>query len=386
MTFCFFWVARMILMTTYMLNDIPFKTIYLHGLIRTREGKKMSKSEPKTMIDPLESIEKFGADTLRIALILGTGPGQDLRLYPEKMESSWRFVNKIWNAGRYILISIPKETPIMPPKNASSDYARWLLHSLNNLIIYTQNGLNANRLSDVADNLRSFFWGEFCDWYLEMHKNSERSSEDDHILSYAFTTLLKLLHPYLPFVTEKLWGYFDQSKILASSEWPKPQKYNFQKAYSRIEIIKESISQIRALREKAKIAINKKIDATLESEKHEHLFKSHINLIISLAKLESLKINGKESKKNSEDLSSYFKDTLVSIDASLFDLKNEIDMIKKKIKMETDFLSKSQKKLNNVVFLKKAPEKIVSELRGKVISTEKKVFALKKRLMYLEKN
>ncbi len=380
----FFWVARMILMTTYMINEIPFKTVYLHGLIRTRDGKKMSKSEPKTIIDPLESIEKFGADSLRISLILGTGPGQDLRLYQEKLESSWRFANKIWNAGRYILITIQKDTSLDPPKTVDSELSGWLLHGLNNLILYTQAGLNTHRLSDVADNLKSFFWSNFCDWYLEMYKNSERSLEDNQVLAYAFTTLLKLLHPFLPFVTEKLWGFFDQSKILAISEWPQPQKYNFSLEYDRIEIIKECISEIRALREKTNISIKQKIEVTLESEKHAKLFRIHSRMIVSLARLDNLKIYEKESKNIKDDLCSYFKETLVTVEASLVNRKKEIDDLKKKLKTEMDFLEKSQKKLKNEGFLNKAPQKIVLELREKVALTEKTVFVLKKKLIDLD--
>ena len=119
MTFCF-WVARMILMTTFMIREVPFKTVYLHGLVRTRDGKKMSKSDPLTCIDPLESIRDYGTDALRLALIQGTGPGQDLRLYPEKLESCRRFANKVWNAGRYILMNIPSGTSLDPPQNVQN--------------------------------------------------------------------------------------------------------------------------------------------------------------------------------------------------------------------------------------------------------------------------
>ena len=381
----FFWVARMILMTTYMLEDVPFKTVYLHGLIRTREGKKMSKSEPKTMIDPLESIEKYGADALRIALILGTGAGQDLRLYTEKMESSRRFANKIWNAGRYLLITIPENTPISPPENFNSDLSKWLLHGLNDLIVNTQAGLESHRLSDVADKLKIFFWSDFCDWYLEMDKSSKRSKEDNQVLAYAFTTLIKLLHPYIPFVTEALWVYFNQPKILAVSDWPKPQSYNFSVAYNNIEIVKESVSQIRALREKAQIGINRKISASLKSSKHVDLFKTHRKLIIRLARLSELKIIEKGSKGLNANLSTYFLDTQVSIDASALDWKKEIQNIQKKIKTETVFLEKSQHKLTNNGFLSQAPKKIVSELKEKVVSTEKNIAALKKKIIDLEK-
>ena len=202
-------------MTTYMLQEIPFKTVYLHGLIRTREGKKMSKSDPSSVIDPLDSIEKYGTDALRIALVSGTGPGQDLRLYPEKMESSRRFANKIWNAGRYILMTIPVVTPITAPKVVNSDLAKWLLHGLNDLIKDTQSRLESHRLSDVADNLKSFFWGDFCDWYLEMDKNPNRTPEDNQVIAFAFTTLIKMLHLYVPFVTEALWREFKQPRTVS---------------------------------------------------------------------------------------------------------------------------------------------------------------------------
>ena len=381
----FFWVARMILMTTYMLQDVPFKTVYLHGLIRTREGKKMSKSDPKTVIDPLVSIDEYGADALRIALVLGTGPGQDLRLYPEKMESSRRFANKIWNAGRYILMAIPEGTPITPPQTVRSELANWLLHGLNDLIQSAQAGLESHRLSDVVDNLKSFFWGDFCDWYLEMDKNPERTDEDNQVLAYAFTTLIKLLHPYVPFVTEALWGQFRQPKMLVVTEWPQPNQYCFPEAYRRIELVKETISQIRALREKANIGLDKKVAATLDSAKNAELFRTHQNLIIRLARLSELQINKKTPDPESDSLGAYFQDTLASIEASAVDWKKEIEALQKKQAAESIFVEKSRKKLDNPGFLNKAPEQVVSELREKVTATEKTLQALKQQILELEK-
>ena len=381
----FFWVARMILMTTYMLQDIPFKTVYLHGLIRTRDGKKMSKSEPKTVIDPLVSIKEYGADALRIALILGTGAGQDLRLYPEKMESSRRFANKIWNAGRYILMTIPENTSIAAPANVKSELAQWLLHGLNVLISSTQANLETHRLSDVVDDLKSFFWGDFCDWYLEMDKNPHRSTEDNQVLSYSFSTLIKLLHPYVPFVTEALWGQFHQPKMLAVSEWPQIQPYHFKGAHDRIEIIKESISQIRALREKANIGLDKKITARLDSSKHAELFREHRKLIIRLARLSELNISKNTPKSVSEILSTYFQDTMASIEAPALDWGKEIETLQKKLKTESDFVEKSRSKLNNFGFINKAPEKVVTELRDKVSASKKTLSAIKQQILEMEK-
>jgi len=344
----------------------------------------MSKSDPKTVIDPLDSIEKFGADALRIALVSGTGPGQDLRLYPEKMESSRRFANKIWNAGRYILMTIPDGTPITAPQSVNSELAKWLLHGLNDLIKDTQSRLESHRLSDVADNLKSFFWGDFCDWYLEMDKNPNRTNEDNQVIAFAFTTLIKMLHLYAPFVTEALWREFQQPKMLAFSEWPQPLPYQFKASHQRIEIVKESISQIRALREKANIGLEIKMPATLYSTANASIFKEHQNLIIRLARLKELNISEKEPDAANELFGAYFHDTFASIDATFVDWKKEIQTLQKKFKSESGFVEKSRNKLDNPGFLSNAPEKVVTELRKKVIDTEKTLKALKQQIRDLE--
>jgi len=240
-------------------------------------------------------------------------------------------------------------------------------------------------LSDVADNLKNFFWGDFCDWYLEMDKNPQRSAEDNQVLAYAFSSLIKLLHPYVPFVTEALWGQFKQPEMLVVSEWPQVQPYQFKEAHGRIEIIKESISQIRALREKAKIGLDKKVSATLDSAKHAELFREHHQLIIRLARLSELNISEKTPEAVSDMLRAYFQDTLASIEASALDWKKEIETLQKKLKTESGFVQKSRSKLDNPGFLKQAPEKVVTELRDKVDATEKTLSALKQQILELEK-
>jgi len=382
----FFWVARMILMTTYMIREVPFETVYLHGLVRTREGKKMSKSDPATCIDPLESIEQHGTDALRLALIVGTGPGQDLRLYPEKLEACRRFANKVWNAGRYILMTIPEGTPVTPPQQVQSELAQWLLHGLNRLVQDVQESLTSYRLSDVIDNLRNFFWGEFCDWHLEMDKKPERSPEDNQVLAYAYTTLLKLLHPYVPFVTEALWSQFGQNKMLTVSDWPQPQPtHDFPESHARIELVKEAITQIRTLRDKASLGLDKKVAASLDSVAHAPLFESNHELIVRLARLSELEIRAVEPTPGNDALAAYFQDTLARIDASAVDWRKEIETLNKKLKSESDFLAKSGKKLDNPGFLGKAPEHVVSELRDKVAATEKTVEALRQQIQELER-
>ena len=380
----FFWVARMILMTTFMIREVPFKTVYLHGLVRTRDGKKMSKSDPLTCIDPLESIRDYGTDALRLALIQGTGPGQDLRLYPEKLESCRRFANKVWNAGRYILMNIPSGTSLNPPLNVQNEAARWLLHELDLLIGKTRQGLEAFRLSEVIDNLRSFFWGTFCDWYLEMDKRPDRNEEDNRVLAYALSTQLKLLHPYVPFVTEALWENLGQDKMLAKAPWPESQGYDFGESHQKIQLVCESVSQLRTLREKARLGLNQKVDAGIDSEPHAEVFEIHSGLIKRLARISELKIRKVPATPSGEALSSYFQDSLVSINANALDFSQEISNLQKQLNQENQFLTKSRNKLENPSFLNNAPDQVVLELREKVDSTEKTIDALKKQVIELE--
>ena len=380
----FFWVARMILMTTFMIREVPFKTVYLHGLVRTRDGKKMSKSDPLTCIDPLESIRDYGTDALRLALIQGTGPGQDLRLYPEKLESCRRFANKVWNAGRYILMNIPSGTSLDPPQNVQNEAARWLLHELDLLIGKTRQGLEAFRLSEVIDNLRSFFWGTFCDWYLEMDKRPDRNEEDNRVLAYALSTQLKLLHPYVPFVTEALWENLEQDKMLAKAPWPESQGYDFGESHQKMQLVCESVSQLRTLREKARLGLNQKVDAGIDSEPHAEVFEIHSGLIKRLARISELKIRKVPATPSGEALSSYFQDSLVSINANALDFSQEISNLQKQLNQENQFLTKSRNKLQNPGFLNNAPDQVVLELREKVDSTEKTIDALKKQVIELE--
>ena len=380
----FFWVARMILMTTFMIREVPFKTVYLHGLVRTRDGKKMSKSDPLTCIDPLESIRDYGTDALRLALIQGTGPGQDLRLYPEKLESCRRFANKVWNAGRYILMNIPSGTSLDPPQNVQNEAARWLLNELDLLIEKTQQGLDAFRLSEVIDNLRSFFWGTFCDWYLEMDKRPDRNEEDNRVLAYALSTQIKLLHPYVPFVTEALWENLGQDKMLAKAPWPESQGYDFGESHQKIQLVCESVSQLRTLREKARLGLNQKVDAGIDSEPHAEVFEIHSGLIKRLARISELKIRKVPATPSGEALSSYFQDSLVSINANALDFSQEISNLQKQLNQENQFLTKSRNKLQNPGFLNNAPDQVVLELREKVDSTEKTIDALKKQVIELE--
>jgi valyl-tRNA synthetase len=247
--------------------------------------------------------------------------------------------------------------------------------------------LEQYRLSDAIDQLRSFFWNEYCDWYLEIDKKPQRTAIDNQVLAYSFTTLLRLLHPFVPFVTEALWKEFHQPRLLIGSDWPLVvEQHEYPESHSSIEYIKEAITTIRALRDKARLGMDKQIPATLQSIQHTELLNEHKDLILRLARLSSLNIESKEPDVSNQDaaLSSYFSDTLALIDAGDVDWSEEILSLQKKLKKEEEFCKKSQQKLNNQGFLAKAPESVVLELREKLASSEKTMTALEKQLQELE--
>jgi valyl-tRNA synthetase len=217
----FFWVARMILMTTYVTGNIPFETVYLSGLIRTREGKKMSKSDPETCIDPLAMIAAYGADALRLSMIVGQSPGNDFRLYEEKIAGYRNFVNKLWNAARFVLLICEKEG-IDPKRLAAGSKQsvlsladRWILSVTQRLIGDVTEGLEHYRLSQVGEMLYDFVWSKYCDWYVELSKEQPNAP----VLLQVLRTILTLLHPYAPFVTEEIWAKVGEGMLMRQA-WP----------------------------------------------------------------------------------------------------------------------------------------------------------------------
>tara|TARA_B100001250_G_C19491502_1_gene653279 strand:- start:7 stop:693 length:687 start_codon:yes stop_codon:yes gene_type:complete len=213
-----------------------------------------------------------------------------------------------------------------------------------------------------------------------MDKRPDRGEEDNRVLAYALSIQLKLLHPYIPFVTEAIWENLGQKTMLAEAPWPEPQGFNFSKSHQKLELICEAVSQLRTLREKARLGLNQKIDASIDSNQNVDVFENHSELICRLARLNELKISQVEATPSGEALSSYFRDTLISINAEALDFSQEIKNLEKQMHQEKMFLEKSLSKLENPGFLNKAPEKIILELRGKADSAQKTIDALNKQI------
>lgn len=292
----FFWVARMILMTTYTLDEIPFETVYLHGLVRDKNGKKMSKSKPETCINPLDVIKKYGTDAVRLSLISGNTPGNDLNLSEEKIAGFKKFANKLWNISRFILMNSDSNVILSEAATKSEDLRvkisepktlsdKWILQEFNLLIENTTDNLDKFRLSQAIENLYEFTWNKFADWYLEIAKIEKNKNE---ILIYILKNLLILWHPFCPFVTETIWQEIFQGKsMLIVEQWPKldEQLLTFlssKDTKSDFEVLQNTVSTIRNWRAENKIPPKNILECKIESEKYQELIDDHKNLIEEL--------------------------------------------------------------------------------------------------------
>ncbi len=381
----FFWVARMILMTTYITGEIPFEKVYLHGLIRARDGQKMSKSKPETMIDPLDIIPQYGADALRMSMIVGQSPGNDQRLFEEKIAGYRNFVNKLWNASRFVLMQCdeagfdPHSTIDLSGDLSLADKA--LLSSLQDLIDDVSDGLEKYRLSETGERLYSFTWDYFCDWYLELSKGEANPA----VLIHTLRTLLTLLHPYCPFVTEELWSQIKPSdaEMLIKQEWPKSDtSLKDQDAQDDLQTLIDVISAIRSLRSDQGIEPGKKVKIILCSSKAE-LLESQRGHIESMAKLEEIVIET-DSQKPQDAASVFLKEVEIHMPLEgLIDKDKEIEkLMKEKEKLE-GFIKASQSKLSNEKFVSNAKEEVVNMEKEKLSSSEEKLKKVEERLQSL---
>ncbi len=363
----FFWVARMILASTYALRSdklpeeqcIPFKTVFLNGLIRDRYGKKMSKSHPETCIDPLDMIHKYGTDALRLSLVIGSSPGNDMSLYEEKIAGYRNFVNKIWNASRFALMNIAKEDlqAEFSPDMIQSVADKWILTKLQNLITETDKNIGNFNLSEAGTRIYDFIWRDYCDWYLEISKGEHKNPA---VLLHVLKTILKLLHPFIPFVTEAIWKKIGDSQLINES-WPKTDKKLIFKADSAImKLLHEIISQIRSIRSEAKVEPVKKINAIIHAGKHLDIIENQRENIMRLARLESLEII-KTGPKPKDAKSAFIGEIEIYLPLhGLIDPNKEKSRLQQEIQAKTNFVTGLENKLKNKEFINRAPKEILA--------------------------
>ena len=392
----FFWVIRMIFSGYEQMNEKPFKTVLFHGLVRDSQGRKMSKSLGNG-IDPLEIIDKYGADALRLTLITGNAPGNDMRFYMERVESSRNFANKVWNASRFIMMNMEGKEVTEPADGGLQPVDKWILSKLNTLVKDVTDNMESFELGIAVQKVYDFIWDELCDWYIDMVKPRLYSSDDAVSQNAALWTLkttliaaLKLLHPYMPFITEEIFlSLQNEEESIMISKWPEyKEEWNFAKEEKAIETIKEAVRGIRNVRTGMNVPPSKKAGVYVVSDNEEILttFTEGKLFFASLAYASDVTMQ-KDKQGIADDAVSVVIPgaTLYIPFAELVDITQEIERLKKEEERLNGELKRVNGMLNNEKFMSKAPEAKVAEEREKLEKYTQMMEQVKNRLQQLTK-
>lgn len=370
----FFWVIRMIFSGYEQMNKPPFTKVLFHGLIRDSKGRKMSKSLGNG-IDPLEVIEKYGADALRFTLVTGNAPGNDMRFYWERVEASRNFANKVWNASRFILMNIEGIKDI--EKNMLTQEDKWILSKVNTLTKEVTNHMENFELGIAVQKIYDFIWEEFCDWYLEMVKPRLYNKEDD-TKSAALWTLktvlinsLKLLHPYMPFITEEIFCILQEEaaekteESIMISDWPTyKEEWNFIEEENAVELIKQAVKEIRNVRTQMNVPLGKKTTVIIvsENQKVTNIFNESKSFFAILARASEVIIQRDKKGISFDAVSAIIQDGVIYLPfAELVDLEKEIERLEKeKLRLEAE-IKRVNGMLKNEKFMNKAPKEKIEE-------------------------
>jgi len=391
----FFWVIRMIFSGFEQMGEKPFHTVLFHGLVRDSQGRKMSKSLGNG-IDPLEIIDQYGADALRLTLITGNAPGNDMRFYYERVEASRNFANKVWNASRFIMMNMEgKEIPA----NAADGLEpvdKWILSKLNSLTKEVTDNMEHYELGIAVQKVYDFIWDEFCDWYIEMVKPRLYNSDDATSQNAALWTLktvligaLKLLHPYMPFITEEIFCTLqNEEESIMISEWPVyNEAYAFAKEEKEIETMKEAVRGIRNVRTSMNVAPSRKASVYVVSDKKEicDIFENGKLFFAPLAYASEVLIQTDKAGIADDAVSVVIDGATLYIPfAELVDLKQEIERLEKEEKKLSGEIARATGMLNNERFTSKAPAEKVAEERAKLEKYTQMLAQVQERLAQLK--
>ncbi len=397
----FFWVIRMIFSGYEQMKDKPFKTVLFHGLVRDEQGRKMSKSLGNG-IDPLEVIDKYGADALRFTLITGNAPGNDMRFSYDRVEASRNFANKIWNASRFILMNMDGKSITEPSEQDLENADRWILCRMNETVRDVTENMEKYELGIAAQKINDFIWESLCDWYIEMVKPRLYNTDDAKSQNAALWTLrevlinsLKMLHPYMPFVTEEIYCTVREETNMESpesimiAEWPVfEEKYNFTREAEDVDRIREAVKGIRNVRSEMNVAPSKKVDMTVVSETEDvrRAFEDGKLFFAALAGAEGVNVQADKSGIADDDVSVVTSVATVFIPLKeLVDIGEEIKRLQKEQGKLEGELKRSHNMLTNEKFLSKAPEAKIQEEKDKLAKYEKMMEEVKERLKALQK-
>lgn len=388
----FFWVARMLIMGMEFMKEIPFEKVFIHGLVRDSQGRKMSKSLGNG-IDPLEVIEKYGADTLRFMLITGNTPGNDMRFYWERVEGTRNFANKIWNASRFALMNMEgydKDAELAPYTLAD----KWILSRLQDTVKDVTGLLERFELGEAGRAIYDFIWSEVCDWYIEIAKprlyNKEAAAERataQHVLATVLVSAMKLLHPYMPFITEEIYQCLPhEAESIMISKWPVADESLVDSEAERgMNAIMDSIKAIRNMRAEVNANPGKKIPAImLVSEDLREVVANNDSYIKLLGGIDNLELRPLNGEKPENAMAAVVTGIEVYLPlAGLIDVEKETQRLSKELAAMEKDLQRAGGKLNNAGFLAKAPEDVIAKERAKYEELSGKIEAVKKRMAYL---
>lgn len=392
----FFWVIRMVFSALEQTGEVPFKHVLIHGLVRDSQGRKMSKSLGNG-IDPIEVIDKYGADALRLTLITGNAPGNDMRFYWERVEASRNFANKVWNASRFIMMNLEKaEIPAKMDVNALTSADKWILSKVNTLTKDVTENMDKFELGIAVQKVYDFIWEEFCDWYIEMVKPRLYNDADETkaaalwTLNHVLIQSLKLLHPYMPFITEEIFCTLqEEEESIMISKWPEYQEeWSFEADEFAVEIMKGAVRNIRNLRAEMNVAPSKKAKVFVVSEKEEirNVFENGRVFFETLAYASEVFVQEDKAGIDEDAVSTVIPDAVIYMPfAELVDIAKELERLEKEEKKLIGEVKRVEGMLSNERFMSKAPQAKIDEEKEKLVKYTSMLEQVRERLAQLKK-
>ncbi len=393
----FFWVVRMAFSGLEFMEEVPFKHVFIHGIVRDADGRKMSKSLGNG-IDPLEVINQYGADALRFTLLTGNSPGNDMRFHIEKLESSRNFANKLWNATRFVLMNLDEENhPTLDEVKADFSMAdHWIMNKLNHLIKEINDNMGKFELGLAASKLYDFIWSEYCDWYIELVKprlygeDVAKRRSAQYTLTFVLENILKLLHPFMPFITEEIWGSIPtvKEKHIVIAPWPiHDETYYQEEAEEKMILIMSAIKNIRNIRAEMNVIPSRK--AKLQVVATNDLIIDTLNegsqYFMTLAGVSEIQILSDKDEIPSDAVSIVVDgaELFIPLD-DLLDFEKEIERLEKEKKKLEGEIKRVDGKLSNEGFLSKAPESLIEEEKQKKVKFEQMLKTVLERLISIQ--
>ncbi len=384
----FFWVARMIFSGLEHTGQAPFPTVFIHGLVRDSEGRKMSKSLGNG-VDPLEMIDQYGADALRMNMVSGVSPGNDMRFYTSKCEAYRNFANKLWNASRFVMMNLTIEKNELPARLRLED--KWILSKLNALTREVTDNIEKYELGIAAGKIYDFIWDDFCDWYIELAKtrlqgDGESNEGAQKVLCFVLTETLKLLHPFMPFITEEIWQALPHDgEVLMTQHWPEyAEELRFEDERAEMESIMAAIKAVRALRAEKNVPPSKRPGISVVTDRAD-TFTDGAPFLKKLAGAGDIRIIPNAPENASGMAVAITEDAKLYIPlAELVDADKELERIAKELKKSEEDYKRVCSKLQNESFVSKAPEQVVAAEREKAAKLEALIDNLKESAKNLE--